>query len=683
MKIAGTWNGINNMAKIIHDKPLTPVNPVVIPTVTPTPALPDRAFPAGAIKTTSPISGKPYGIPWSTISRWWINFKNVAAEWAIDPLDLAAMSVIESGGQHYKTGQMTGTKDQVVVNDHDGSGVPSYGILQVKPQYHQWRVPNVNAFTSVGNMQMSAAILSQGAQQYGSVDAAILHAYFPSDDPNGTTQKEYLDTKKALVKEIIAGGEPPVVTPARDSYQIIFGGNYPPVRYGFLDDVNIPSYDFVVGHGGTKNTQHSGDDVPVPYGTKLFAPMAGVVDCVGDNGTPRWGQSCGAYNDTGDAGPTGARLGVGNITLLLNSGHKLTLGHCRTANVRVGQRVKQGDLVGTSGGQSGAHCHVEVSIHKNGTYWLLDPKPALDAALSAGGVVDTRPLVKFTGASIAVPLSVPFRQVLINPNQKNQRPGFIITPTLFVVHETDNYNVGADAEMHLRWLQNGALDNSGNSQQVGFHFALDQDELIQFIPGNEGAWHGGDGNSGQCNRKALSMEICVNDGNKYKVKTRANAEESIAAICMAFKIPEIEMHGWCCEQAHAGSGCHYGCPKSIKADNYFPTLLTNINRWMNGGGTAPIPSYANAIAPPEFTGDDIKVNAVTFHALQRNFVAKQDGVPALQYADLTSSPVRAPLLKGEKFRVLYTVDGADSKDWLVTTFGSRIPAELCEPAFTW
>jgi hypothetical protein len=40
--------------------------------------------------------------------------------------------------------------------------------------------------------------------------------------------------------------------------------------------------------------------------------------------------------------------------------------------------------VGTSGGMNGPHVHVEVSVQRNGTYWLLDPGPALRAAM--GGV---------------------------------------------------------------------------------------------------------------------------------------------------------------------------------------------------------------------------------------------------------------------------------------------------------
>jgi hypothetical protein len=104
------------------------------------------------------------------------------------------------------------------------------------------------------------------------------------------------------------------------------------------------------------------------------------VDCVGTSGSPRWGQACGAYKDD--------RGGTGNITILLDiqyqgSPVKLTLGHCASAAVKPGDRVASGQQVGLSGGSGGDHVHVETSIQKNGTYWLVDPRQALAAAAGA------------------------------------------------------------------------------------------------------------------------------------------------------------------------------------------------------------------------------------------------------------------------------------------------------------
>jgi murein DD-endopeptidase MepM/ murein hydrolase activator NlpD len=160
---------------------------------------------------------------------------------------------------------------------------------------------------------------------------------------------------------------------------VIVGGPYPRIDYGFGSDVGLNYYKYGVGHGTQRPTQHTGYDVSVPCGTKLYTPISGIVDCVGNRGTPRWGQGCGAYADV-DGG------GVGNITIMGDSGHKLTLGHCRLAHVQPGQRVEAGQLVGTVGSMNGCHVHVEVSVNRNGTYFLLDPGPALIEAMGGEDV---------------------------------------------------------------------------------------------------------------------------------------------------------------------------------------------------------------------------------------------------------------------------------------------------------
>ena len=95
-----------------------------------------------------------------------------------------------------------------------------------------------------------------------------------------------------------------------------------------------------------------------PDETPLYTPVAGKVLCVGNRGQNTWGQGCGAYADTMGGG-------VGNITIMLDSGHKLNLGHCSASYVEPGQRVAAGQKVGRSGGMNGSHVHIEVAIEKN------------------------------------------------------------------------------------------------------------------------------------------------------------------------------------------------------------------------------------------------------------------------------------------------------------------------------
>lgn len=76
-----------------------------------------------------------------------------------------------------------------------------------------------------------------------------------------------------------------------------------------------------------------------------------------------------------------------------------------------------------------------------------------------------------------------------------------------------------------------------NDNQVSFHYAIDDKEIIQGVPENRNTWNAGDGGTGNGNRKGLSIEICYSKsgGNKFI------AAEKLAAKFIAFKLKE---KGW-------------------------------------------------------------------------------------------------------------------------------------------
>lgn len=92
--------------------------------------------------------------------------------------------------------------------------------------------------------------------------------------------------------------------------------------------------------------QHAGIDYAVPVGTPVRAPAAGVVDVAGQ------------------------RQGYGNaIYINFGGGTSARFGHLSKFNVKPGDRVEAGDIIGLSGGapgapgsgrSSGAHLHYEV-----------------------------------------------------------------------------------------------------------------------------------------------------------------------------------------------------------------------------------------------------------------------------------------------------------------------------------
>lgn len=102
---------------------------------------------------------------------------------------------------------------------------------------------------------------------------------------------------------------------------------------------------------------HNGVDVPIPTGTKLYSAIDGKV--------------LEAQND-----PTG----YGNYVKIENSECGVLYGHLKSFNVKVGDTLKHGDLVGVSnntGNSTGPHLHFGVypipRNRNNGFAGYIDP----------------------------------------------------------------------------------------------------------------------------------------------------------------------------------------------------------------------------------------------------------------------------------------------------------------------
>ncbi len=98
-----------------------------------------------------------------------------------------------------------------------------------------------------------------------------------------------------------------------------------------------------------------------------------------------------------------------------------------------------------------------------------------------------------------------------------------MTPEFIVVHNTAN---DASARNEIAYM-------ISNNNQVSFHYAIDDKEIVQGIPENRNAWHAGDGN-GPGNRKGIGIEICYSkSGGK-----RFEEAEKLAAKFIAYKLNE-------------------------------------------------------------------------------------------------------------------------------------------------
>ena len=117
-------------------------------------------------------------------------------------------------------------------------------------------------------------------------------------------------------------------------------------------------------------------------------------------------------------------------------------------------------------------------------------------------------------------------QNLVDESKYSIKCPYAMTPTRIVVHNTAN---DASAKNEIAYMRR-------NNNQVSFHYAVDDKEVVQGILENRNAWHSGDGN-GKGNREGIAIEICYSKsgGTKFD-KAEANAVELIVDI--------LKRYGW-------------------------------------------------------------------------------------------------------------------------------------------
>ncbi len=100
------------------------------------------------------------------------------------------------------------------------------------------------------------------------------------------------------------------------------------------------------------------------------------------------------------------------------------------------------------------------------------------------------------------------------------------TPTRIVVHNTAN---DAPAENEISYMLH-------RPEEVSFHVAVDDKEIIQALPFDRNAWASGDGH-GKGNMEGIHIEICcsLSGGPRFE-KAERNAAQYIASL--------LKRYGW-------------------------------------------------------------------------------------------------------------------------------------------
>lgn len=203
---------------------------------------------------------------------------------------------------------------------------------------------------------------------------------------------------------------------------------------------------------------------------------------------------------------------------------------------------------------------------------------------------------------------VPFSAMIIKPITKKHRPMIPMKPRYTVYHDTGNTSKGSTAVAHQSLLQN--YEHKPVPSQVGWHFVVDDKEIIQCIPINEIAYCQGDG-GGIGNSFGISVEQCINsDGDTAK------AEENACKLHGAL----IKTLGVTLKKHQDFSGKN--CPQVILNAKRWPEVVDKVNKYANlptlsnytGESTKGIESPI--LAPPTTNPDQMRQYAIDNNGAQ-------------------------------------------------------------------
>lgn len=144
-------------------------------------------------------------------------------------------------------------------------------------------------------------------------------------------------------------------------------------------------------------------------------------------------------------------------------------------------------------------------------------------------------------------------------------------PESLTVHNTGNT---ASARNEARY-------HNGNSNQVSYHVAGDDKEVVQLIPFNRMAWHAGDGFNGAGNRRSIGYEIAYSmDGGYSGSKSdRYKQAEENAALYIAHVLHQFKWGVNKLRQHNDWSG--KDCPHKIRATKTWNWFVGRVQQHLN------------------------------------------------------------------------------------------------------
>ena len=149
----------------------------------------------------------------------------------------------------------------------------------------------------------------------------------------------------------------------------------------------------------------------------------------------------------------------------------------------------------------------------------------------------------------------PIRVAYVHAGKPN-RPGTQITVRKNIWHDTGNPGVGANAEMHRRYVHGG-----GGAESTSYQYVVDDQEIVALIPEGEKAHHALD----PCNSESNGIELCINSDGDWNL-TRWNG---------AWLGAQLEARGATIHQQHYDC-TRKNCPAKLRAAGTWGNFLERI-----------------------------------------------------------------------------------------------------------
>ncbi|MEC1007921.1 N-acetylmuramoyl-L-alanine amidase [Bacillus subtilis] len=184
-------------------------------------------------------------------------------------------------------------------------------------------------------------------------------------------------------------------------------------------------------------------------------------------------------------------------------------------------------------------------------------------------------------------MAISVRKNLVAASKYSVKCPYSMDAKYITFHNTAN-DASADAE--IRYM-------IGNNNEVSYHFAVDDKEVVQGIPTDRNAWHTGDGNGADSgNRTSIGVEVCYSKsgGARYK------AAEKLAIKFIAQLLKE---RGWGVDRVrkHQDWSGKY-CPHRVLAEDRWEEVKAEIAAELKALGGKSTSSSSTKKSAPKASG---------------------------------------------------------------------------------